>query len=93
MCLGVLTVCLYINESNSLKFKRQVLRCLKDRIKANFNVSVSEIAEHALWQRSCLGIACIGKDKPYVNGVLSRVFDLMDTYSRAEVIDTKMELY
>ena len=92
MCVGVLRVELLIRESGSLKSKRRVLRPLKDKIRANFNVSVSEVDKNDKWQRAVIGIACVGKDKPYVNGTLSRIADLIDAYHAAEVIDSKMEI-
>ncbi len=93
MFIGVLHVHLYISNSGSLKFKRQVIRRLKDKIRADFNVSVSEIGENEKWQKAVIGIACIGKDKKYINGVLSRVGDLIDAYHQAELIDMKMEIW
>ena len=93
MFIGVLHVQLYIGASGSLKSKRQVIKRLKDRIRANFNVSVSEIGDNEKWQKALIGIACIGKDKKYINGILSRVGDLIDAYHQAELIDIKMEIW
>ncbi len=93
MFIGVLHVQLYISESGSLKSKRRVIKCLKDRIRANFNVSVSETGENEKWQKALISIACIGKDKKYINGILSRVGDLIDAYHAAELIDMKMEIW
>ncbi|MFH1093290.1 MAG: DUF503 domain-containing protein [Candidatus Omnitrophota bacterium] len=93
MFIGVLHVQLYISTSGSLKSKRQVIKSLKDRLRANFNVSVSETAEHEKWQKALISIACIGKDKKYINGILSRAGDLINTYSAAELIDMKMEIW
>jgi Uncharacterized protein conserved in bacteria len=62
MFVGVLQVELYIPGSGSLKAKRRVVRSLKDRIRANFNVSVSEVDAQDKWQRAVVGIACIGSD-------------------------------
>ncbi len=93
MFIGVLHVQLFIGTSNSLKSKRQVIKRLKDRIRAKFNVSVSETAEFEKWQKAVIGIACIGGDKKYINGILSRVRDLIDAYTLAELIDIKMEIW
>lgn len=93
MCVGILGVELFIPESGSLKSKRRVLKCLKDRIKAHFNASVSEVDKHDKWQRALIGIACIGKDKQYVNGTLSRISDFIYAFHQIEVIDIKMEIW
>ena len=43
MPVGLLTLEIYIPDSHSLKDKRQVLRSLKDRLRARFNVAVAEL--------------------------------------------------
>ncbi len=43
MAVGLLTLELHIAEAQSLKDKRQVLRSLKDRLRAQFNVAVAEL--------------------------------------------------
>ena len=42
MPIGMLTLEIYIPDAHSLKDKRQVLRSLKDRLRARFNVAVAE---------------------------------------------------
>ena len=93
MFVGILSVELHIPSSGSLKSKRQVIKCVKDRIKAHFNASISEVDMHDKWQRSVLGIACIGNDKKYINGVLCRIADFIRNYRQAEIINTKMEIW
>jgi len=56
MVIGLLTLELHFPGARSLKDKRQVLRRLKDRVRA-LNVSVAEVAHQDLWQRARLGIA------------------------------------
>ena len=93
MFLGVLNVELHIPESGSLKSKRKVLKCLKDKIRSNFNVSVSETDHQEKWQRALIGVACIGCDKKYINGTLSRISNLISGYHLAEIVNTEMEIW
>ena len=76
-----------------MKSKRQVLRTLKDKIRANFNVSVSEVGYQDKWQRAELAVACIGSDKKYVNGLLNKINDLLRSCHRVQVIDSRMEMW
>jgi uncharacterized protein YlxP (DUF503 family) len=46
MPVGLLTLELHIQHAQSLKDKRQVLRSLKDRLRAKFNVAVAELEYH-----------------------------------------------
>ena len=41
--IGVLTLHIQVEDSHSLKEKRHVVKSLKDRLRAHFNVSVAEI--------------------------------------------------
>lgn len=93
MFVGVLNIELFIPQSSSLKSKRRVIKQLKDKLRANFNVSVSEIDAHEKWQRAIMGVACINADKKYINGTLSRIYDLITNFHRVEVIDSKMEIW
>ena len=68
-----------------------VLKSLKDRIRKQFNVSIAEVGEQDKWQKAVLGLASVGADKRYVNGVLSRVMDLIEGARSVELIDYHME--
>lgn len=62
MPIGFLTLEIQIPDARSLKDKRQVLRSLKDRLRANFNVAVAELAYQDLWQRSRVGVVSLSGD-------------------------------
>ncbi len=85
--LGVLTIELYIPASNSLKFKRRILKSLKDRIRSQFNVSVAEIDELDKWQKSGIGICAIGNDKSAIDRTLQHALSFMDGVKDLEVVD------
>ncbi|MGH9202941.1 MAG: DUF503 domain-containing protein [Vicinamibacterales bacterium] len=71
--IGVLTLELRIDDSHSLKDKRHVVKGLKDRLRNKFNVSVSEVGHHELWQRSAVAAVTIAADHAYAEGVLQAV--------------------
>jgi len=92
MRVGALKVELFISDANSLKHKRTVIKALKDRIRNNFNVSISEIDEHDKWQKATLGIATIGPDKRYINGVLDKVLDFLRGNHKVQILDYQLEI-
>ncbi len=55
MFVGVLRLTLHLPEPGSLKSKRHLLRSAIDRVKARFNVSISEVGANDLWQKSVVG--------------------------------------
>jgi uncharacterized protein YlxP (DUF503 family) len=92
MILGVLSIEFLVTNSNSLKRKRMVLRSLKDRLRANFNVSVAELDGREKWQRCAFGIAAIGADTKYLNGVLDGAFGLMERSADIQILDHTIEI-
>ena len=53
--IAFLTLELHIEAAQSLKDKRQVVRSLKDRLRAHFNVAVAELDASGLWNRATVG--------------------------------------
>lgn len=80
-------VSLHIPDSGSLKAKRLVLRRLKDRIKNKFNVSVAEVDDFDLWQRTTLGIAVVSRDTYFGQQVISNVINLIEADRSVSVIN------
>jgi uncharacterized protein YlxP (DUF503 family) len=73
MPIGLLTLDLHIPDAQSLKDKRQVLRSLKDRLRAQFNVAVAELDHHEVWQRSVVGIVTLSNEEHHVQESLQKV--------------------
>ncbi len=77
MFVGVLRLTLHLPDPGSLKSKRHLVRSAIDRVKAKFNVSIAEVAENDLWQRSVVGVAAVGNDHAFVNETLDKVADFV----------------
>ncbi|MDH4223449.1 MAG: DUF503 domain-containing protein [candidate division Zixibacteria bacterium] len=92
MVVGICSIEIHIPESNSLKSKRQVLRRLKDRINNRFNVSIAEIGNNDLWQRTTLGVAAIANDGKFINQLLSQVIEQLNRENGVVVMDYSMEI-
>ncbi|HUO35444.1 MAG TPA: DUF503 domain-containing protein [Candidatus Acidoferrum sp.] len=73
MPIGLLTLEIQISDAQSLKDKRQVLRSLKDRLKAHYNVAVAELAHQDLWQRSRVGVVTISGDARHLEQSLAQI--------------------
>ena len=92
MVIGVCQLHLRIPENQSLKGKRQVIRKLIDRVQHRFNVSIAEVGDNDLWQRSQIGICVVGNDRRFVNSSLDKITDFIDKMYLAEVIETELEI-
>jgi uncharacterized protein len=71
--IAFLTLELQIEAAQSLKDKRQVVRSLKDRLRASFNVSVAELDPSNIWNRATIGVVSISDSRDYLDGLMKNV--------------------
>jgi hypothetical protein len=71
--IAFLTLELHIEAAQSLKDKRQVVRSLKDRLRAHFNVAVAELDPSGLWNRATIGVVGISDSRDYLDGLMKNV--------------------
>jgi uncharacterized protein YlxP (DUF503 family) len=90
MTVGLLTVELHVPGSQSLKDKRMVLRRIKDRLK-KFNVAVSEVEHHDLWQRAALAVVTVSTDEKHADRELAAVADEIERVEPGLITRTDVE--
>jgi uncharacterized protein YlxP (DUF503 family) len=71
--IAFLTIELRIEAAQSLKDKRRVIRSLKDRLRAHFNVAVAEIDASSLWNRATIGVVSVSDSRGYLDGLMKNV--------------------
>jgi uncharacterized protein len=71
--IGVITLELRMDDAHSLKDKRHYVKSLKDRLRAKFNVAVSEIAYQEVWQRGLVAAVTVSPDRGRAQQVLQGV--------------------
>ncbi len=95
MAISFLTLELRLEAAHSLKEKRQVVRSLKDRLRASFNVAVAEIENSNLWQRATIGVVSVSDSRDYLDGLMQNVERQavkIANNAGAEVTDSYVEL-
>ncbi len=78
--------------ANSLKDKRRIIKSLITRIRNSFNVSISEVDSHDLWQRAGLGAAFVTSDVRFCQRVLSKVVVFVEREKRLTLLDSEIEI-
>ncbi len=73
----LMVVDIHILNAGSLKEKRRILNSIKDNLRNKFNISISEIDYHDLWQRSKIGLVRINRNNT------TQPFDRMLNYLRS----------
>ena len=92
MHIGTLTVTLYLHAAESLKDKRSVVKSLVETTRRKFNVSIAEVDDLDKQRRATIGIACVANDVRYLNGVLDKVVDFLESDPAVEVGEVALEL-
>ncbi|HTE19003.1 MAG TPA: DUF503 domain-containing protein [Armatimonadota bacterium] len=91
LIVGVCTLDLIIPEANSLKDKRSVLKSMLEGIRGKFNVSAAEVEHMDLWRRATVGIACVSNSQQFVDQVLNKVVDWVESNPRVNITDVQLE--
>ncbi len=92
MVIGVCKMTILLHGNQSLKGKRKVLKSIIGRVKSRFNLSIAEVGANDMWQRAEIGFAAIGNDRPYINSVIDKALDFVESLEMGEVTDTSIEL-
>ncbi|HMC30815.1 MAG TPA: DUF503 domain-containing protein [Candidatus Angelobacter sp.] len=96
MPIAYLTLEVRIEGAHSLKDKRQVVRSLKDRLRAKFNLAVAELEETDLWQRATLGAVSVSGSRDYLAGLMANVereAQRIAASTGAEISDSFLEYF
>lgn len=89
--VAMLTIDLMIPHADSLKSKRRVVKSIKDRVSAKFNVSVAEIACLEEWQRAMIGVVMIANDRQHLERSLGAVGRLVEEVGDIHLLDVRLE--
>lgn len=82
--------CMLYN-AHSLKDKRSVLKKVMSKLRKNFNVAITELDYHDLWQRTKFGIVTISTSYTHAEQIIQEVLRVMDDYSEMERTITQVE--
>ena len=93
MWIGCLEIEIYLPGAGSLKEKRMILKSIKSRLRAKYNVAVAEIDSNDKWQRTVLGIVGISNDRREINSQLDKVLDYVETLKDFDILNYKLTFY
>ena len=92
MVVGICHLDVIIPENHSLKGKRQVIKRVIDRVKNRFNISIAEVGDNELWQRSQLGMSLVGNDRKFINWYLDRVVNFIEAMNIVHIAHSELEI-
>lgn len=91
MVIGSCQLDIHIPGSHSLKEKRQVIKRIVSQVRNRYNVSISEIGNTDLWQRTQLGLVAVSRDKVIVESIFAKVLRFIESHSEVEILDDMTE--
>ncbi|ALC81093.1 MULTISPECIES: DUF503 domain-containing protein [Bacillus] len=91
--IGCVTCECMIYDASSLKDKRSVLKRIITRVRAKFNVSISEVDYQDTWQRTSLAIAAVSSSRVQTEKELQKVLDFIDSFPEIERTITETEWF
>jgi len=92
MVVGTGLITLRLHDCRSLKAKRKVVKSMINRLRNNFNASVSEVGSNDIYQKAEIGFSLVGNDAALINSKIDKIFNLAEDIGLAEIVDTEMEI-
>jgi uncharacterized protein len=83
MILAAVVECI-IYDAHSLKDKRSVVKRIATRIGGSFNIAISEVDYHDLWQRTCFELVTTSPDRVRAEQVIDQALALIDSFPEIE---------
>lgn len=93
MVVGVISWEIQVFDARSLKEKRRVVKSLKDRLQARFNLSVAETGYQDTWQRAELTAAVVATDRRFAESVLDKADALVAGEGLGRIVDSYRTFY
>jgi hypothetical protein len=93
LTVGLLVIDILIDEAFSLKDKRSVLKRTIKKLRDNFNVAVSEIDYHDVWNESKLALVTVSNEGKNVDRVLQNILNYIEADKNVELIKSHVEMF
>lgn len=91
MVVGVARLKMHLPENHSLKGKRRVIKGVIGQVRSRFDVAISEVGLHDVWQSAQIGISTVGNSQPVLNSVFDKIIDFIDGYPMVEIVSADVE--
>lgn len=76
--IGVAHVSIYLDESFSLKDKRQVVRSISAKVRNQFNAGIAEVEDLDDMRVATLGIVCISNEAAHAQEMLGTIIAFIE---------------
>lgn len=91
MIIGLCTLEFHLPVCRNLKEKRKFLNSFRSRVRGKFNVAISEVDHHDLWQRSTIAVVSVGAERDPIDRVFQKVLREAEGRTDAQLIGVRVE--
>ena len=89
MTIGLLTLEIHLPQSRSLKDKRQVLRSVKERLRARHNVALCELEDGIdLWQRGSVAVVSVASQRDVLENLFEAIVLETERHIPGHLVET-----
>ena len=90
--VGVCRFELWIDDNESLKGKRSVVKKTIQRTRNRFNCAIAEVDDNDILTRAVLAYTVVGNERRFVNSMISKINDFIENLGTAPVGDVIFEI-
>jgi uncharacterized protein YlxP (DUF503 family) len=90
--VGVCRIELELDDNDSLKGKRSVVKSIIHKVRNRFNASMAEVEDMDVHQRAVLAITVVGNDKRFLNGCVDKIRDFIEAEADAPMADFQYQI-
>ena len=83
---------LYLPGAATLKDKRQIIKSLLQKSRNKFNLSAAEVDAQDYIQTAVLGVAVVGNDYKYLQSVMDKYLNFVESFPEFSMTDFEVTI-
>lgn len=92
MLIASCEIKLYLPGAATLKDKRQIVKSLLQKSRNKFNLSAAEVDAQDYIQTAVLGAAAVGNDYRYLQSVMDKYLDFIESFPEFLITDFEVTI-
>lgn len=92
MVIASCKLILYLPAVSSLKEKRKIIKSLIDKSRNKFNIAVAEVDNNDYWQSAVIGAAAVGNNRRYLESLMDKYINFVETLPGFILTDFEVEI-
>jgi len=91
MIVGVCRISLLLEDCQSVKDRRSVVRRIKDRVTQRYTCAIAEVGDTESCDAAELGFAVVANDRAYVKSMVQKILQFIDDLALAKLVDDEQD--